>query len=126
VHVGQDDLPVAAARRVIGGDKLVGLSTHTLEQARAAENAGADYIGVGPMFASPTKAISPTPGPALLKAVIAEIKLPAVAIGGVTARNVGTLIDAGGRCVAVCQAVISEADPNAAAREIKDKLSHLT
>lgn len=122
VHVGQDDLPVAAARRIVGGDKLVGLSTHSLEQARAAVAAGADYIGVGPMFASPTKTISPTPGPAFLKAVAAEISLPAFAIGGITAGNIGTLVDAGGRRAAVCQSVIAAEDPKSAARALKDKL----
>lgn len=122
VHLGQDDLPVPAARRILGGDKLVGLSTHSLEQALAAGTAGADYIGVGPMFTSSTKASSHIPGPVLLKAVVAEVMLPAVAIGGITARNVGSLVEAGGRRVAVCRSVIAASDPAAAARAIKDKL----
>jgi thiamine-phosphate pyrophosphorylase len=74
------------------------------------------------MFSSPTKAISQIPGPAFLKAVSVEINLPAFAIGGITAANLGRLIEAGGRRVAVCQSIIAAADAKAAAREIKEKL----
>lgn len=122
VHVGQDDLPVAEARRIAGGDRLVGLSTHSIEQARSAVTTGADYIGVGPMFASPTKAATPVAGPALLEQVAGEIDTPHVAIGGVTADNVGRLVDAGACCVAVCQAVIATDDPKAAAAAIRKRL----
>lgn len=116
VHVGQDDLPVAAARRIVGGNKLVGASTHSLEQALAAQEAGADYIGVGPMFASSTKSISEIPGPPLLKAVAAEIQIPFVAIGGITAKNVDKLVKNGCKCLAISAAIIAAADPEAAAR----------
>ncbi len=122
VHVGQDDLPVAAVRAVVGGDRLVGLSTHSIEQARNAVAAGADYIGVGPMFPTPTKAAGPIRGPGFVKEVAAEIEIPHVAIGGVTAANVSELTAAGCRCVAVCQAVIAADDPKAAARAIRDRM----
>jgi thiamine-phosphate pyrophosphorylase len=122
VHVGQDDLPVDQARRIIGGDKLVGLSTHSPEQARAATVAGADYIGVGPMFASQTKSVRDVPGLALLRQVARKVEIPTVAIGGITADNVAEVVAAGGRCVAVCQAVIAAADPQTAARAILQQL----
>jgi len=122
VHVGQDDLPVAAARAAAGGGRLVGLSTHSIEQARRAVDAGADYIGVGPMFPTVTKAAGPIKGAGLLKDVATQIEIPHVAIGGVNADNVAELAEAGGRCVAVCQAILGAEDPKAAARTIKQRL----
>ncbi len=122
VHVGQDDLPVDEARRVAGADRLVGLSTHTPDQARAAAAAEADYIGVGPMYATPTKAATAVAGPDLLRYAATEIAIPHVAIGGVTAENVGALAAAGCDRVAVCQAIIAAADPKTAARRIKNEL----
>ena len=122
VHVGQDDLPVADARRIVGAGRLVGVSTHTLAQARPAAADGADYIGVGPMFATATKDAGPVAGPQLLRQVAAEVPLPHVAIGGITADNVAQLVAAGARRVAVCSAVIAAADPQAAARAIVEQL----
>jgi len=119
VHVGQDDLPVAAARKAVGADRLVGLSTHSIEQARRAVEAGADYIGVGPMFPTLTKAAGPVRGAKLLAEVAGEIEIPHVAIGGINADNVAELAEAGGRCVAVCQAILGADDPKAAAGAIK-------
>ncbi|NQU76203.1 MAG: thiamine phosphate synthase [Planctomycetes bacterium] len=122
VHVGQDDLPVAEARRIVGGDKLVGLSTHSIDQARAAVAAGADYVGVGPMFPSHTKAAAPVAGISLLKQVAAEIDVPHMAIGGITPDNIGQLAAAGGCCVAVCQAILTADDPQVVCRAVKEKL----
>jgi len=119
VHVGQDDLPVGAARAVIGGDRLVGLSTHSVDQARRAAEAGADYIGIGPMFATTTKDAGCVRGPGLLADVLAAVALPHVAIGGITAANAPALAAAGGRCIAVCSAVIGADDPRTAAASIK-------
>ncbi len=119
VHLGQDDLPVADARRLMPAGAIIGVSTHNIAQARAAVADGADYIGVGPMFPTDTKDAGPIAGAAYLTEVIAEISLPHVAIGGITAGNVGELIAAGARRVAVCSAVIAAADPAAAAAEIK-------
>lgn len=122
VHVGQDDLPVDEARRVVGGDRLVGLSTHSLAQGRTAVESGADYIGVGPMFATPTKASTPVAGPGLLKEALAELDVPTVAIGGISADNVGQLAELGARAVAVSRAILAAADPAAEARAIKERL----
>ena len=122
VHLGQDDMPVADARRSLPTGTIIGVSTHNIAQARAAAADGADYIGVGPMFPTTTKDAGPIAGPVYLKEVIAEISLPHVVIGGITAGNVGELIAAGARRVAVCSAVIAAADPESAAAEIKKQL----
>ena len=83
VHVGQEELSVKEARTIVGPDALVGRSTHSLEQAREAVLDGANYIGVGPVFPSTTKQFAEFPGLELLRAVSAEIRLPAFAIGGI-------------------------------------------
>jgi thiamine-phosphate pyrophosphorylase len=122
VHLGQDDLPPSAIRPLLPPRALIGLSTHTLEQAKAAAGAGADYIGVGPMFPTATKDAGPLAGPACLRAVLQEVSLPAVAIGGITADNIDQLVAAGAKAVAVSSAVIAAEDPAAAARAIREKL----
>ncbi len=122
VHLGQDDLPVAAARRVLPAETLVGKSTHDIDQARAAQAEGADYIGVGPMFPTATKDAGPVAGMAFLSQVVREISIPHVAIGGITAENVADLAAAGARRVAVCSGVIGAENPTAAAAKIKQLL----
>ncbi len=122
VHVGQDELTVKDARRILGPRGLVGLSTHSLEQARAAVLDGADYIGVGPTFPSHTKQFAEFTGPELLRAVAAEIRLPAFAIGGITAANVDQVLDAGFSRIAVSGAVTAAQDPATAARQLQARL----
>jgi thiamine-phosphate diphosphorylase len=116
-HVGQDDLPSEAARRLLGPGRLLGVSTHDAAQARAAVAAGADYIGFGPMFATGTKDTGYTPRGL---AALAEIRtlvgpLPILAIGGITLANVGDVIRAGATAPAVISAVVSAPDISAAA-----------
>ncbi|MDY0166558.1 MAG: thiamine phosphate synthase [Thermoguttaceae bacterium] len=123
VHVGQEELPVKDIRQVVGPDMLVGVSTHSIEQARKAVLDGADYIGVGPTFPSGTKRFERFPGIALLRAVSAEIRLPAFAIGGITCDNVGEVVAAGFARVAVSGAVTKVKDPAAAVRELLAKLA---
>lgn len=118
VHVGQDDLPVPVARRIAGQRAIVGCSTHDLAEARAARDAGADYLGVGAMFGSGSKANTRPAGPTTLAQVRAAVDLPLVAIGGITAANVDQVIAAGADAVAVISAVVGAADPVAAAREL--------
>ena len=118
VHLGQDDLPLAAARR-LWPRGLVGRSTHSLGQALAAQAEGADYIGVGPVWATPTKPGRPAVGLELVRAVAAaQLRIPWVAIGGVDAGNVGAVLAAGARAVAAVRAVTAAADPEAAARSL--------
>jgi thiamine-phosphate pyrophosphorylase len=126
VHVGQMDLPVEAVRRLVGAEMIVGVSTENLAQARAAAGGGATYIGVGPMFPTKTKEKPRLAGPGYAAAALAEVALPAVAIGGITLENVGALTAVGVRAVAVCGAVIGEADPGAAAGLFLEKLTAKT
>lgn len=122
VHVGQDDLPVRAVRRVAGPRCIIGRSTHTIEQARAAMAEGADHVAVGPMFPTSTKPQDHIAGADTLRAVLAELDRPHVAIGGISADNVSQLVEVGCRCVAVCSAVVSQPDVEAAARAIRATL----
>jgi thiamine-phosphate pyrophosphorylase len=123
VHVGQGDLPIAAVRQLLGRGKIVGVSTHTIEQARAAEEAGADYIGVGPVFPSSTKPRDFLPGLDFARAVAAEIQIFAIAIAGITLENVDEVLATGVKAVAVTAAVVGADDVRAAARDMTRRLS---
>jgi thiamine-phosphate pyrophosphorylase len=109
-------------RAVVGTRMLIGVSTHSLEQAKAAVIDGADYIGCGPTFPSGTKQFEAFPGVELLRSVSAEISLPAFAIGGIDLDNLGEVLDAGFHRVAVSGAICRAADPAAAAREFRRRL----
>ncbi|MCA9009525.1 MAG: thiamine phosphate synthase [Planctomycetaceae bacterium] len=123
VHVGQEEFPLASARAVLRPDQLLGISTHSLEQARLAETQGADYIGIGPTFRSETKAFSAFPGLEFVQAVSRSIRIPAYAIGGICAENLSDVRNAGGRRIALTSAVAGTSDPESAAREFKRQLS---
>ncbi len=122
VHVGQDDLPAREVRKLLGRDKIVGVSTHEIEQARQAVLDGADYIGVGPVFRSETKPRDFLPGLVFARQVASEIRLPAVAIAGITLQNVDDVLATGIKAVAVTAAVVGCDDIAAAARALKTKL----
>jgi thiamine-phosphate pyrophosphorylase len=116
VHLGQDDLPLAAARRVAPAGFVIGVSTHNLAQARAAVAGGADYLGFGPCFATATKE---NPDPVVGLDALAEVcRLPApvVAIGGITLDTVGAVARAGAAAAAIIGAVNAADDVTAAAR----------
>jgi thiamine-phosphate pyrophosphorylase len=118
VHLGQEDLPLAAARRLMGR-KLVGLSTHDLAQAVAAEREGADYIGFGPVFATKTKETGyGERGLEMLGRVRAAVSLPIVAIGGITEENVRGVWRAGADAAAMISELANAPDPEAKARRI--------
>ena len=123
VHVGQGELSVKDARSIVGPDRLIGVSTHSIEQAQQAVLDGANYLGVGPTFPSGTKQFDRFPGPELLRAVAAEIRLPAFAIGGITKGNVGQVLSAGITRIAVSGAITGAEDPVQAIREIIAELS---
>jgi thiamine-phosphate pyrophosphorylase len=123
VHLGQDDLPVRAARRILGPDALVGVSTHTVEQVRAAVLEGASYLGVGPTFASKTKGFDALAGLEFVRRAAAETSLPAFVLGGVNLGNVGQVLAAGGRRVAVSHAACAAEDPKWVAGEFRRLLA---
>ena len=123
VHLGQDDLPPAAARRVLGPGRVLGLSTHSLEQARLAAAAGADYIAVGPVYATTSKVDAlAARGLDLVRAVRAAVTCPLVAIGGITPATAAAVRAAGADAVAMIGALVRAADPEAAVRETLARL----
>jgi len=118
VHLGQDDLPLSAGRKLMG-QKIIGISTHDLDQARAAERDGADYIGFGPMFGTRTKATGyEARGPEMLQQIRRAVTLPIVAIGGITEANVQEVWQAGADSVAIIGDVLHDNDPGAKALRI--------
>jgi thiamine-phosphate pyrophosphorylase len=121
VHLGQDDLSVEAARS--RWDGLVGRSTHGLEQALEGQRQGADYLGVGPVYATPTKPDRAAVGLELLQAVAAAVSIPWFAIGGIDGANLDGVLGAGASRVAVVRAVCNARDPAAAARALRARLA---
>jgi thiamine-phosphate pyrophosphorylase len=123
VHLGQEDLPLAVARRLAPGLR-VGVSTHDRGQARAAAAAGADYLGFGPVFATATKERpDPVMGLDGLRAACAAVAVPVVAIGGLSAATAGAAMAAGAAAVAVIGAVVGAADVEAAARAVAEAVA---
>jgi thiamine-phosphate pyrophosphorylase len=122
VHVGQADLPAAEVRKLISTQKILGVSTHNLNHAKQAVLDGADYIGVGPFFRSETKTRDFVAGPAYAREVVEHIRIPAVAIAGITDQNVDEVLATGIKAVAVTAAVAGCDDPRAAAQRLKQKL----
>lgn len=124
VHVGQEDLPVAAVRTLVGPDRAIGLSTHSPEQARAAVAAGADYIGVGPIYATQTKEDVCAPvGLTYLDFVAGGIDLPFVAIGGIKEHNLAEVAVRGARCAALVTEIVGAEDIGGKVRSLNRLLS---
>jgi len=123
LHLGQHDLPIADARRLLRPGAIIGKSTHSLVQARAAVNEGADYIAVGPIFPTTTKYDAEEPiGLDLVERLAEKVTIPIVAIGGINAENVSQVVAAGAQRVAVCSAICCADDPKAAAQAIHARL----
>lgn len=121
VHVGQDDLPAPMARRLIGTERILGVSAGTVKEALEAERDGADYLGVGDVYGTPSKPDTGVPiGVEGLAAVAKAVAIPTVAIGGITTDNAEAVIEAGAAGVAVISAVIGANDPEAAARQLRE------
>ena len=118
VHLGQDDLPARVARPLLRAGMILGVSTHSVAQARAAQAAGADYVAVGSMFPTGTKADFELVGPDLVRKLRPEIRVPLIGIGGITPGNVRGVIRAGADGVAVISAVCAAPDPVAATRAL--------
>jgi thiamine-phosphate pyrophosphorylase len=123
IHVGQDDLSVAETRARAGPGVLVGKSTHSLEQALAAEKEGADYIGVGPIYATLTKPDYAPVGPALISRVRAAVSLPQFCIGGINEATLPEVLAAGAQRIVVVSALLQSPDIPACCRRLREALS---
>jgi thiamine-phosphate pyrophosphorylase len=122
VHLGQDDIRVSEARKVLGAGPLIGVSTHTPDQVRQAVIDGANYIGVGPTFPSKTKGFEELAGVEFVRQATAMTSLPTFVIGGVTADNIHEVIAAGGRRIAVSAAICQADEPQAIAARLRSAL----
>lgn len=123
VHVGQDDLPVEPVRRLLGAGKIIGVSTHSPAQARRAVADGADYIGVGPIFATSTKDDVCAPvGLTYLEHVVRELKIPFVAIGGIKRENLAAVVKQGAKTLCLVTEVVGAPDIRKRIREILEIL----
>jgi thiamine-phosphate pyrophosphorylase len=119
-HVGQEDMPVALARRLLGPERILGVSAATIQEAKAAEADGADYLGIGPIFPSRGKIdAGPATGVSLLTELAKHCTIPLVAIGGITAANAAEVMQSGASGVAVITAVVYAEDIAAAARHLR-------
>ena len=117
VHLGQKDLPIEAVRPIVGA-RVIGVSTNNVDEARAAEAAGADYIAVGSIFATRSKEVTRPASLDRLREVKAAVRVPVVAIGGIDASNIASVVDAGADAAAVISAVCGADDVRAAAAEL--------
>lgn len=124
VHLGQDDIPVSAARTIAPRPFIIGISVGSVEEAILAEKGGADYLGVGPVYPTGTKKdAGPAVGPSLIRKIREKTKIPIVAIGGINLSNARDVIDAGADGIAVISAVICSPDITIASREFVQLLS---
>lgn len=123
VHLGQDDMPVGTARDILGREKIIGLSVHSIEEARGAKKENPDYIGVGSIFFTRTKKNISLVGTELIRKIKEEINIPIVAIGGINGGNIVEVISAGADAAAVCSAVLSSDNVRAAVEKLVSGMS---
>lgn len=119
VHVGQNDLPLSAVRALLGKDRIIGVSTHNWAEAEAAIKGGADYIGVGPIFATATKPDTPAVGFAYLEEAVAKATVPTVCIGGINERTIAETVRRGARCCGIVSAITLAVDIPAKITELR-------
>lgn len=122
VHVGQSDIPAAAVRAMIGPDRILGVSAHTLEEALQAERDGADYLGVGAMFPTATKPDASVTSMEELKKITGHVHIPAVVIGGINRKTLPGFAGAGISGAAVVSDIMGDDDPRQAAAELKQEI----
>lgn len=123
VHVGQDDMPAPLARRLIGKERILGVSASNLEEALKAEREGADYIGVGSIYSTASKPDAGLPvGLGVLAEIARRVSIPVIAIGGIKEENVGEVIKGGARGVAVISAVVLAPDMEEATRRLRQRI----
>jgi thiamine-phosphate pyrophosphorylase len=126
VHLGQEDLPVDVAQR-LAPDLLIGVSTHNLDEALAAEESGADYVNIGPIFDTQTKSVATgSVGPEMLGAIVPRLSIPFTCMGGINAQNIHRVVNCGARHVAVVTAVTAQPDVGRAATELREAIGSLS
>ena len=118
VHLGQDDIRVDQARKILGKKKIIGFSTHSISQLRSAVKKDVDYISIGPIFSTPTKPDYKAVGLDLIKSAVSLTKIPLVVIGGINEKNIKEIVEAGVQRVAVVRAILSSQDPFMAAKNL--------
>ncbi len=125
VHLGQDDLPLQEARKMLGSNKIIGVSTHTVEEAVKAEQGGADYIGVGSVFTTQTKLDANVLSIDYIREICQAVSIPAVAIGGIKEENMDALRDTGVAGIAVVSAIFGQPDIEIATLRLKNRVAQL-
>lgn len=122
LHLGQGDLPVKDARNILNNNKIIGLSTHSVEEAKEAERQKADYIAVGPIFPTTTKPQSIALTPGIITKIKDKVKIPFVAIGGINLDNLDQVKAGGAQRLAICRAIITAKDVSATTKEFRQRL----
>lgn len=123
IHLGQQDMSALEARNIIGDEKIIGVSTHSITQARQAQKDGADYIAIGPIYPTRTKDYEPSIGIEVLQKISEAIDIPFIAIGAITLENLDEVLNAGASRVAVCSAIIGSKDIYSSTKRYKEKLN---
>jgi thiamine-phosphate pyrophosphorylase len=126
LHLGQSDLPLASARRALGRDKIIGISCRNLAQALRAQEQGADYVSIGPIFPTPLKPDLNPLGLGLIRKIKANIKIPFFVIGGINRSNINKVVSSGAGRVAVCRAICQARNIKRAGRDIRGIIDSLT
>jgi len=127
VHLGPHDLPLFFARKILGGNKLIGVSVNTVKEAVEAEKGGADYLGVGPIFFTQNKKdLRPTLGLEGLRSIRERVKVPLLAIGGINLENAREIIKAGADGIAVVSAILAAEDVRLATRELREAVGNIS
>mgnify|MGYP003963439463 FL=1 len=122
IHLGQQDMSALEARNIIGDEKIIGVSTHSITQARQAQKDGADYIAIGPIYPTSTKGHEPSVGIEIIHEISEAVSIPIIAIGAITLENLDGVLKAGASRIAVCSAIIGSKDIYSSTRQFKEKL----
>ena len=122
IHLGQQDMSALEARNIIGDEKIIGVSTHSITQARQAQKDGADYIAIGPIYPTSTKGHEPSVGIEIIHEISEAVSIPIIAIGAITLENLDGVLKAGASRIAVCSAIIDSKDIYSSTRQFKEKL----
>lgn len=123
VHLGQQDMSVLEARNIIGDEKIIGVSAHSIIQARQAQKDGADYIAIGPIYPTRTKDYEPSIGIEVILEISGVVNIPCIAIGAITLENLDEVLNAGASRIAVCAAIIGSKDIYSSTKQFINKLT---